>query len=87
MRKHYSIGVAKTRVRVTPRVRVRVRVRIGESVWKHNCIDDHATIIHPLLLLVLFSTNKKFSHRNCVLLRTKPGEKKSVQELRKTGNQ
>ena len=30
----------------------------------------HAAIIHPLLLLVLLSTKKKFSQRNCVLLRT-----------------
>ena len=45
-----------------------------------------AAIIHPLLLLVLLSTKKKCSHKNCVLLRTKPVQKKSVQELRKTGN-
>ena len=31
----------------------------GQSVWKHNCIDDHAAIIHPLLLLVLFNKHKK----------------------------
>ena len=30
----------------------------------------HAAIIHPLLLLVLLSTKRKFSQRKCVLLRT-----------------
>ena len=53
----------------------------------HNCTDDHAAIIHPLLLLVLLGTKKKFSHKNCVLLRTKPGEKKigpRVEEDRKS---
>ena len=60
---HSLSGVAKTRVRVTPRVRVRVRVEGEDRVkaYGNDCIDDHAAIIHPLLLLVLFSTKKKFS--------------------------
>ena len=52
-------GEGKGKVKVEVEVRVRV---------EGDCIDDHAAIIHPLLLLVLFSTKKKFSHRNCVLL-------------------
>ena len=43
----------------------------------NRLLSDDAAIIHPLLLLVLLRTKKKFSHRNCVLLWTKPVEKKN----------
>ena len=59
----------------------------GEAEGGGDCIDDHAAIIHPLLLLVLFSTKKKFSHRNCVLLRTKPEEKKIGPRVEEDRNQ
>ena len=52
--------------------------RKGEGEFKdtvkaygNNCSNNPAAIIHLLLLLVLLSTEKKFSHRNRLRLRTK----------------
>ena len=37
------------------------------KAYGNNCSNNPAAIIHLLLLLVLLSTEKKFSHRNCLL--------------------
>ena len=61
-------------------MRVSVRVE-GEGEFKGRA-KAYGNITLPQLSITRFSF-----HRNCVRLRTKPVEKKSVQDLRKTGNQ